>query len=218
MHKDDVSKIIESGLISIASSFPFASSLATGWTEYKSHKQSERIQSIFNELRKCLEELKEKIDESHLNTDKAKFLIEQTILKGKDEVILEKRKLYAHFLANSFTYQFSDDTEQEMVLDTISKLSNLQIRILIELQGTKNLNNYISELQLKKLYESQLFDSITLESCIDYMIANGIVETSGFRNQRATRIFSRKEIADDPKNRMIKVTKLGEKILSYIKF
>src|SRR5690554_3902868 len=92
-------QIIESGLVSIASSFPVASSLATGWSEYKNHKQAERIEKLLSDYGRRLRSLESDLDTDYLASDEAKNLIEQTVNKGKDELRDEKRKFLSVFLA-----------------------------------------------------------------------------------------------------------------------
>ncbi|PQJ20995.1 hypothetical protein [Tenacibaculum sp. SG-28] len=95
--KKNVVQVIESSLVSIASSFPIAASLASGWSEYKNHKQAERIEQILMDYGERLQSIESEVDSEYLASDEAKNLIEQTVNKGKDELREEKRKFCLNF-------------------------------------------------------------------------------------------------------------------------
>lgn len=200
--KKSVVSIIESSLISIASSFPIASSIATGWSEYKNHKQAERIEETLKMFAENLQKLNEEADEKFLNSDQIKVLIERTANLAKDELLSEKRKNLADFLANASTKRFSQDNEKDMILDTIHKISPLQITILkavteglVLKNGRKNVSlgtdydpsaknkpdfKYVLEYEIVQRYERNSSKD-NIEACIDYMVSIGIVELASAR-------------------------------------
>ena len=221
--------IIESGLRSIAASFPVFASLATGWSEYKNIKQEERIYHILEEFGRYLTVIKNNIDQDYIKSDEAKRLIEQTINKGKDELREEKRRQLASFLSNASTKELSWDNEKDMVLDTISKLSPMQVEILkiitenlVLTRGQDNVklgSNYDADSTERPTFgyvtESSLvnlmlkFDTVeNIESSLDYMLAIGIIE--GANSRGWTRVGLKTGI------RGFRPTKLGIKTLRYL--
>lgn len=130
MNKDQIIKIVESSAISIAASFPVFASIATGWSEYKNHLQTENIKFILEVFYKKLEELESKIDKNYLNSNELKALILQASVYGKDEITTEKKKHLAYFLANSCTKEYSESSIKITVLETIKKLSPFDLHVL----------------------------------------------------------------------------------------
>src|SRR5690606_30503298 len=200
--KKGVVQVIESSLVSIASSFPIPASLASGWSEYKNHKQAERIQQILSDYGQRLQSIEEDVDPDYLASDEAKNIIEQTVNKGKDELREEKRKFLSEFLANSSTKKLSKDKEKEMILDTIDRISPLQaslLRSITELLvlswGKSNVRlssdynpdatdkptfGYILESILVKM-NSQSGSKENIESSLDYMVSIGVIEVASAR-------------------------------------
>ena len=228
--KKGVTQIIESSLVSIASSFPIAASLASGWSEFKNHKQAERIEQILMDFGKRLHDIESEVDKEYLSSDEAKFVIEQTINAGKDELLLEKRKYLSEFLANSATKKLAQDSEKKMVLDTIIRINPLQALLLETITemlvvewGRKNLSlgsdfnpyakekatfGYIMEIDLVKtthIKSRRLATKENLESSLDYMVSIGLIEHASARGW--TKVVGVKGF---------RPTKLGIKILQYL--
>jgi hypothetical protein len=200
--KNNIAQIIESSLLSIASSFPIASSVATGWSEYKNHKQVKRIKEILSEYGKRLQGIEAEIDSDYLASDEAKNLIEQTVNKGKDELRKEKRQFLSKFLANASTKKLAKDKEKEMILDTIDKISPLQTSLLSTItvllvwnRGKKNVHlgsdynpeakdkpifGYILESELVTINKS-VIERDNIESSLDYMVSIGVIEVASSR-------------------------------------
>jgi hypothetical protein len=224
-----VIKIIESGLISVAASFPVAASLATGWAEYKNHRQAERINDLLNLFGQRLQEMAGQVDKDYLKTDEAKNLVEQTINKGKDELRAEKRKMLVEFLANSTTTKNAADQEKEMVLDTIDRVSPSQIQILKNITqgivfqwGRANVrlsSDYNPDAKDKPTFgyilESRLVaqnqtsnTKDNIEASLDYMVSIGVIEVASARGW--TNVGGKTGIKG------FRPTKLGLKILEYL--
>ncbi|MDJ1483480.1 hypothetical protein QNI16_23480 [Cytophagaceae bacterium YF14B1] len=225
-----IALLVESTLITAASAFPIVSSLATGWTEYKSYKQTKNIKSILLDYAKRLDELKDKVDQQYLQSEEAKRLIERTAILGKEEDRQEKRKMLSEFLANASTVQLSDDTEKDMVLDTINRISPLQSSILhfitksiimsmgkdsVKLGSNYNPKSpgdqffgFERELVVVVAFQDHNIDPIkssdTIEASLDYMISIGVVELLSMRGGLVGG------------ERLCKPTKLGLKVLDYL--
>ncbi|WP_179317921.1 hypothetical protein [Winogradskyella undariae] len=200
--KKGVVQVIESSLVSIASSFPIAASLASGWSEYKNHKQAERIEQILTDYGHRLQNIEEDVDVDFLASDEAKNLIEQTINKGKDELRDEKRKFLSEFLKNSSTKKLSKDKEKEMILDTIDRISPLQASILKTITEFLVLSRGKANVKLSSDYNPDakekpefgyILESIlvqinqtssskeNIESSLDYMVSIGVIEVASAR-------------------------------------
>lgn len=124
-------KIIESTLISIAASVPVIASFATGWNELKNQIQLQNIEDILTSFADELQKIDDKkIDRNYLQSIEAKQLIVRTIYVGMDEVRDEKRRMLSTFLANGSSLPLSKDSEKDMILDVIDKLSPFQITLL----------------------------------------------------------------------------------------
>jgi hypothetical protein len=227
--KKGVVQVIESSLVSIASSFPIASSLATGWSEYKNHKQAERIEKILTDFGKRLQNIEEDVDLDFLASDEAKNLIEQTVNKGKDELREEKRKFLSEFLANSTTKKLSKDREKEMILDTIDKISPLQATLLSSITEFLVISWGRDNVQLSSDYNPDATDKPTfgyilesvlvqinsyssskenIESCLDYMVSIGVIEVASARGW--TQVGGKTGVKG------FRPTKLGIKTLEYL--
>ena len=227
--KKGVVQVIESSLVSIASSFPIASSLATGWSEYKNHKQAERIDKILTDYGKRLQSIEEDVDQDYLASDEAKNLIEQTINRGKDELIEEKRKFLSEFLANSSTKKLSKDREKEMILDTIDKISPLQASLLMSITKLLVLSWGRDNVKLSSDYNPDAKDKPTfgyilesglvginsyssskenIESSLDYMVSIGVIEVASARGW--TKVGGKTGVKG------FRPTKLGLKTLEYL--
>ncbi|MDQ7917122.1 hypothetical protein RBU60_06000 [Mesonia sp. MT50] len=230
MNKKDISKIIESTLISVASSFPVAASLATGWSEYKNHQQSLRIKDLLERYVKNLQKFKNQVDEEYLKKEEAKKLIEQTVEKGKDEVKSEKRKLLSDFLFFSSTKSLSKDNDKEMILYTIDKISLLQASLLLSITkylssgyGKENIlmgsDYYYSKAKDEFCYQPEWYivhsytnkkqhEKSHIEACLDYLVSIGVIETASSRG--FTTVWDKKGIKG------YRPTKLGLKTLEYL--
>jgi hypothetical protein len=227
--KSGLIKVIESGLISIAASFPIASSLAAGWAEYKNYRQAERINEMLSSFGQKLQEMESEIDQEYLKTDEAKNLVEQTINKGKDELRAEKRELLVEFLANSTTIKNSSDKEKEMVLDTIDRISPSQTQILRTITELLVLQWGKSNVRLSSDYNPDAADKPTfgyilesglvtynqanntkdnIEASLDYMVSIGIIEVASARGW--TNVGGKTGVKG------FRPTKLGLKVLEYL--
>lgn len=221
--------IIESTVIALAASFPITGSIASGWTEYKNYKQTQHIEDILVWFAKKLEELKENVDEKYLTTEEAKRLVERTSILGKDEIREEKRKMLSEFLANSSTKSLSTDTEKDMVLDTIEKISPSQSRLLCSITellviqwGRENIKiwsdydpddkqkptlGYILESWLVRIYLKNSTKENT-EASLDYMVSIGVIELQSARWW--VKVWGKTGI------KWYRPTKLGIKVLEYL--
>jgi|LSQX01.1.fsa_nt_gb hypothetical protein len=218
----ETKQIIESSIIAVSSSFPVLSSLAAGWNEYKNYKQVENIKEILEAFAKKLTEINKRLDFEFLRTEDAKRLVEQALMVGKDQINKSMRGYISEFLANASTIAFSKDPEKQMVLETISRLSEFQIKLLVTI--TKNLIYYEGHEQvllgvdfdskihkIKYIYEKDLIDihksnasKLNIEASLDYMMSLGIIETGTPR------------YLTDIGDRGFRPTKLGIKTLEYL--
>ena len=130
MKNNEIIKIIESTVISIASSFPGLASIATGWNEYKNHIQTQNIKNIIEIFYNKLSEIDHKINHQYLESDNLKSLMIRTCFYGKEEISKEKRKMLSYFLANSCTSEHYKDVTKNVILETIIKLSEIDVFIL----------------------------------------------------------------------------------------
>ena len=193
MKKDQIIKIVESSVISLAASFPVFASIATGWSEYKNHLQTENIKFILEVFYKKLEQLEGKVDQSYLDSNELKALILHISVYGKDEISIEKKKYLGYFLANSCTKEYSENSIKITVLETIKKLSPFDLHVL-ELIGKKTGENWT---RMKKynpansswtsidekmmLDEFQDHDELDIISTLEYLNVTGVIENISSR-------------------------------------
>jgi len=228
--------ITTASIRAIAASFPIASSLAAGWSEYKNFKQAENIQDILTEFAKRISVIENAIDKEFLKSDEMKKLIEQATIKGKDEIIQERRYFYSEFLKNATTKSCSVDKEKDMVLETISKVSVLHVSILNfiasalvvtgkkedVLLGSEYNHNDENKPTFKYQYEKTIIDIFSgieditekennvfnIEASLDYLLSIGVVELHSHRGW--TRVGEKQGV------RGFRPTKLGLKVLEYL--
>ncbi len=227
--KKGVVQVIESSLVSIASSFPIAASLASGWSEYKNHKQAQRIEQILTDYGQRLQNIESDVDSEYLASDEAKNLIEQTVNKGKDELREEKRQFLSEFLANASTKKLAKDKEKEMILDTIDKISPLQASLLNSITELLALSWGKDNIKLSSDYDPDAEDKPTfgymleslmvqmnlnlaskenIESSLDYMVSIGVIEVASARGW--TNVGGKTGVKG------FRPTKLGLKTLEYL--
>lgn len=198
MKKNQILEIIESSAISIASSFPVLSSIATGWNEYKNHIQIENVNNILNEFYNKLKTLDEKLDKSYLDSNDLKSLIIKTCFYGKEEISEKKRKYLGLFLANSCTITLSKSIVKNSILETIIKLSEFDIYLinLISENTEKSQNSILSggkkynpaETPWTILKEKDIIEKLKefpekdILSSLDYICGIGVIENVLTRN------------------------------------
>jgi len=214
-------KVIEymtASIRAVAASFPIIGSLAAGWSEYKNIKQAEHIDEILIEFAKKITQIEESLDKEFLRSDEMKNLIEQAVNKGKDEIAQEKRRYYSEFLKNSATKELSLDNEKEMILETISKLSVAQIKLMEE--ATEIINSGKSNITKEneetwpyfQLHTDYLTTGDTVSdeniaiAIVDYMLAVGVLEMPIHRG----RLISYE-------TRSITLSNLGWRVINYLK-
>lgn len=197
MNKKDTIKIIESSLLSIASSFPIAASIATGWSEYKNIIQEKNIEDILTNFSNKLKLLEIKIDESYIDTDDFKSLLLKTCFYGKEEIAEDKRQTLGNFLGNSCTIENSTDISKNTILETLIKISEFDIYITkiiskhlnenqkLILSGKKKYDpnkmhwQYIPDILIIK--EAKGYRELDVLNTIEYLNSLGIIESHSDR-------------------------------------
>ena len=196
MKNDELIKIIESTAISIASSFPGLSSIATGWNEYKNHIQTKNIKNIIEIFYNKLNELDHKVSHQYLESDNLKALMIKTCFYGKEEISDEKIKMLSYFLANACTIEHYKDLTKNTILETIIKLSEFDILIVnmiadcsktqqnSMLSGLKKYNpntawTVINELQIIENLKDHNEKDILMT--LEYLHAVGVIENLSAR-------------------------------------
>lgn len=101
MENDDTLKFIESSLVTIASSVPILSSVATGWSEYKDYVHKKHIQNILEKYSSRIRLLEDQVDKIYISSNEFKSLLIKTCFYGKEEFSEKKRDYLSNFLANS---------------------------------------------------------------------------------------------------------------------
>jgi hypothetical protein len=174
-------------------------------------------------------EMSDKVDQTFLQSEEAKRLIERTSIVGKDEIRKEKRKMISEFLANASTNKLSGDPEKDMVLDTIDRISPIQCTLLksitelIVLQwGKSNVKmgsdydptaakkvtfGYIIESSLVAMNKGHSAKE-NIEASFDYTVSIGVIEVHSAKGW--TTVGGKTGI------RGYRPTKLGLKILEYL--
>lgn len=213
----------------VAASFPVLASVATLWSEHKNYVQFENIKDTVEKYAKQLEELEDKVDKDFLATPEVLYIVQRTLDKAKNEYREEKRKMLADFLSNASTKKLAGDSEKDMIVETIDKLSPFQAKLLkglsrrlVAQSGVESvLNGEALFLGSYKdgTYEEFFFldfnfidqHKITLqdiEASFDYMIATGVVATKDFKSK----------LKNVPIEEMsgYRPTMLGIKVLDYL--
>lgn len=209
MKNDELVKIIESTVISVASSFPGLASIATGWNEYKNHIQTRNIQDIIQKFYCKLNEIEVRVNHQYLDSNNLKALLIKTCFYGKEEMSEEKRKMLSYFLANSCTTEHFKDVTKNAVLETIIKLSEFDVLLLNMISDcSKDLQNSIlsglkkyepNKIAWTAMGELQIIEKVTNHSeqdvltTLEYLNAVGVIETLSARdfNQNIDSYISR---------------------------
>ncbi|PKQ46761.1 hypothetical protein [Confluentibacter flavum] len=198
MKNDDLIKIIQSTAISIAASFPGLASVATGWTEYKNHIQTQNIKNIIETFYYKLNEIEHKVNHQYLESDNLKALTIKTCLYGKEEMSEKKREMLSFFLANSCTTDNYNDVTKNAILETIIKLSEFDV-FLMNLIAESSKDSQNSILAGTKKYEPNnsswtaldeldIIEKVKTNSdkevitTLEYLNAVGVLETLSSRN------------------------------------
>lgn len=200
MRNNDVIKIIESTVLSIASSFPVLASISTGWNEYKNHVQTQNIKNIIEVFYNKLNEIDYKVNHEYLESDNLKSLIIKTCFYGKEEMSEEKRKMLSYFLANSCTMKLYKDITKNAILETIIKLSEFDIfliNMIADISSEPQSQNSIltgakkydpSNVGWAVMDEFQIIEKVENHSenevvtTLEYLNSVGVIETMSSRN------------------------------------
>ena len=129
-------EIISGGLRSVATSFPVAASLGQAWGEYETHKTTQRIQELFNNMQVAIERLNQHVSDLEGRfdniADEFPSLLEITIDKVRKEFSDEKRELYAHVLIRIASEENISTYDERVTL-----LHELETLTLIDLNSLK---------------------------------------------------------------------------------
>lgn len=197
----DKNEIINAGLKGIASEIPILGGLVTAYTEYDGAIKYRNIENFLDKLKEETLKVNERIDKDFLKTSEAVSLTRKTIDLAQKEYKNEKIKMYATFLAKSYTASFSSKQEKESILNTLELLSPLQLNCLILIRNSlpkDNLElgaNYNPDAEEKLTFqyitESILVDHLTpisnglskreIEALLSSMSSIGIIETASAR-------------------------------------
>ena len=200
MNKDELSKVIESTVVSISASIPIAASFATGWTEYRNHMQEKNVIEIIQAFLERVKNLEEKIDNEYLKSADFKSLTVKVCLHGMDEIHEKKRKHLANFLANSCIIENSKEPIKNSILETLMKLSQFDLKVLKVLyegvegdfgeviRGKKKFDLSFAYLHFDENHVSEQFpeyNELEVRITLQYLESLGVIENT------ITRTFNR---------------------------
>lgn len=140
MKSENISYTIESALLAIASSFPLATSLATGWSQWKNYKQTENIKSLFLKMAEKIQSIEEKVDYDLLKSEIVKELLENTCLKISNLNDPDKTEIFAAFIVNSVASNFPKFSYRDIVLESLDKIDVNHLRFLKLVDKPRNQN------------------------------------------------------------------------------
>jgi hypothetical protein len=217
MNKDQLSKVIESTVVSISASIPIAASFATGWTEYRNHMQEKNVIEIIRAFLERLKFLEEKVDYEYIKSSDFKSLTVKACINGMDEVHEEKRKYLSNFLANSCILENSKEPIKNSILETLMKLSQFDLKVLKVLyegvegdfgeviRGKKKFDLSFAYIHFDENHVSEQFpeyNELEVRITLQYLESLGVIENT------ITRTFNRnlsKDIDDH-----LRYTRLNE--------
>lgn len=181
---NSVLKVIESTLITVAASFPIASSIAAGWNEYKNYVQEKNVREIIDYFLSRLKEMEDVVDFRFIESIEMKQLILKTCFVGKEELIEEKRRYFGSFLANSCSIEHSCDSCKDSVLDTLSRLNPYHINIMTFLPYSegeifKNSITYRPEEGIINKFGAENSDITT--TALWYLLSLGVIQSDASR-------------------------------------
>lgn len=228
--KSSIAEFTGASIRAIASSFPIASSIATGWSEWKANQEKVAIEDLLQKFGERLNNIEqEHISDDFLKSDDAKHLIAKTAAVAADEIRAEKREMLATFLAMSFHNDLSPDQDKFDVLNVIDKLDSQGALILKNITlalgltwGKVNLHlgsdydpkspdkptfGYINESGVVELFKHQTSPE-AIEAKLAFLVSLGTLETQSARGW--TTVGGMTGITG------YRPTKLGLRVLEYL--
>lgn len=194
-------EIINAGLKGIVSEIPVFGGFVTAYSEYDSAIKLKNIDNFLEDLKFELKKLTVILDKEYIKSDEAISLTRKTIDLAQKENKEGKRKMYAKFLSNIFTQNFSNKQEKEAILNTIELLSPLQLNCLVWIKNqltSDNIElgfNYNPDAEVKKEFnyvkeyllvvylvqKSPGLENREAEALLSSMSSIGVIETHSTR-------------------------------------
>jgi hypothetical protein len=147
------SAIVKGGIRSIAASIPALALLGQAWNEYETHRTTQRIQELFDNLRAELEKLQRTVTAHADALDRHEDfpeLLEIAIEKVRREFDEAKRSRYARVLARFLVAGNARSHDEKVsLLESMDLLSEADLRVL-SLFGAKE-DAQIADLRWREL-------------------------------------------------------------------
>ena len=128
--KNNAITIAESCIKAVAANFPVLSGAASLYGDWKNNIEYKNIYNLIESHAKKLEELENNIDSDYLQSDDYAFTLHKTILKAKNEIRENKRKLFADFITKSCLDRNSESKDKLIYLEIIDKLELEHLNLL----------------------------------------------------------------------------------------
>lgn len=131
-------QIVESCVKAIASQIPIVSGVSSLYADWKNSTEFSNIYHLIDCHARTLEKLQEKVDLEFLRSDDYAYILHKTILKARNEIRENKRKLFAEFLTQSCLTKNSENTDKLIFLEMLDKIEIEHIMLLKYLTQKKN--------------------------------------------------------------------------------
>ena len=117
-------------LKALFASLPFTGGIASLMSDYIPNRRMERIEQLAKEFGEDLNRLKDKVDESRIQTDSFARLFEESFKGAASNYHEEKLESFRAILINSLVSSDLTDDEKEYILSLVNDLTALHIRVL----------------------------------------------------------------------------------------
>ena len=127
--------VVKRGVRAVASSFPGAASLAQAWNEYESRQWQARVDELFEDMRKELDALKQRVGdvEERLKKTKDEFpaLAETVVECVRREPSPERRRLFARAMVRLIVLELGVELSEKVALiRELDTLADMDLRVL----------------------------------------------------------------------------------------
>lgn len=172
--KQNTELIIESCLKAVATQIPIVSAAASFYSDWRNQIEYKNIYNLIEEHAKLLQEIKDSLDNNYLQSEDYAYTLHKTILKAKNEIRENKRKLFAEFLTRSCVLKNSGNTDKMIFLEIIDKIELEHVTLLRYLYGKKDSIKDGWTIDMFMARETKLSEE-RLRFMIQYFISIGLV-------------------------------------------
>jgi len=157
--------------------FPVGSAIATAWSEFASHRSTERIHEFLQLLAGEIGKLKSRVDalqSGYLKESNVLELLEMTIESVRRESSSHKRSVYASVLARLFVDDAMDSEQKTAVLESLDYLSTTDLAVFNEFKVDGPIQ--LEQVDWSSVFQSTLSSSVWPLACsLARLAARGLI-------------------------------------------